>query len=730
MSEKVPHFSWRLMKLIVCCLILCMGGLSFPFPIHAQDVTYEDIYAQIRVGRHDRAVLLLEKYIYQNPDSIHAYILLAPVHLAIGGPNHNTAAAKALLDGLRREPHNPEILKRLSEVKGLQNMPEDSRKFLEKAVRVAPSDQELLEELVSRYIGEGNRGKLRELRSLLQNNLRENPRNALVYLSMGKLETYLNRADTAVVILEYCMGIDSTNTKLMKALAEAYLYNGRGNEFTEMYYKWLENEQDLAALELEYEIAALAMPSEETEDFNSLPFIERRNYLLRYLRKRDVLPVTEANEWLIEHVRRVLYSRAAFHTMQGKLGFDDRGKIYVRYGEPEERFADAVPDTKYFKHGQMIELEFIPRANESWYYPSYSYYMAFDFVSYGEGYFHEVASLREALPSITYGANLLYLNREYMGGIYANLAHSSDFDRIIEEMMTERASIRHQMEPRFALSLDVSKSTFQYRTSQFRGDSGRTRIDLAYGITLEQYAPAKQPDSLFTLTFQTELVLLDSAFRRNTHIQNRQQCRLPAHFDYARGHFVHEWKHEVLPQEYQMTFQILELSQNAGNHITEALSVRDFTGNELLLSDLKLSPGIKVVGTDPRTGMERLDIVPYPFSYVSQGKSIFVYFEIYNLVLTPREETNYRIAFLMERRIKKEEYAAEAIRLIGRVFSGGKPQELETSYQREGNSRTAREWIELDISGLKAGRSRLTVTVEDLHSGTEAKSIVEFDLEK
>ena len=58
--------------------------------------------------------------------------------------------------------------------------------------------------------------------------------------------------------------------------------------------------------------------------------------LRQYWIQRDPVVPSEANERLIEHWQRVTYARKEFNKGGGSVyGSDDRGLIYVKYGEPD-----------------------------------------------------------------------------------------------------------------------------------------------------------------------------------------------------------------------------------------------------------------------------------------------------------------------------------------------------------------------------------------------------------
>jgi len=56
--------------------------------------------------------------------------------------------------------------------------------------------------------------------------------------------------------------------------------------------------------------------------------------LLRWWRSQDPLPGTRRNERLEEHLQRAAHAEKTYRYKRGRAGFDDRGEIYVRFGEP------------------------------------------------------------------------------------------------------------------------------------------------------------------------------------------------------------------------------------------------------------------------------------------------------------------------------------------------------------------------------------------------------------
>lgn len=70
--------------------------------------------------------------------------------------------------------------------------------------------------------------------------------------------------------------------------------------------------------------------------FRNKSFEEKSAYFQRFWRKRDPNPDTEENELMIEYYRRINFSNENFSAtgLQGWLS--DRGRIYVKFGQPDE----------------------------------------------------------------------------------------------------------------------------------------------------------------------------------------------------------------------------------------------------------------------------------------------------------------------------------------------------------------------------------------------------------
>jgi len=99
----------------------------------------------------------------------------------------------------------------------------------------------------------------------------------------------------------------------------------------------------------------------------------REDFLYEFWRRRDPNPETPQNEALAEFVRRVMYADGHFSTPSRKGRFTDRGRIYIRYGKPDEithppqiaPYYDKPREKWFYFEGNKIFI-FVDTGTEEW----------------------------------------------------------------------------------------------------------------------------------------------------------------------------------------------------------------------------------------------------------------------------------------------------------------------------------------------------------------------------
>lgn len=92
-----------------------------------------------------------------------------------------------------------------------------------------------------------------------------------------------------------------------------------------------------------YEVTATALlSSDSAQIFRELPLGEKERWIERIWRNADPTPETGENERRDEFRRRVAFTNAHYSVL-GRGMFSDRGRVYIRYGEPDDIKIERVP---------------------------------------------------------------------------------------------------------------------------------------------------------------------------------------------------------------------------------------------------------------------------------------------------------------------------------------------------------------------------------------------------
>ena len=173
----------------------------------------------------------------------------------------------------------------------------------------------------------------------------------------------------------------------------------------EKYFAVLDSiEEDVFKREYEQPFLVL-LNDEQKKTYQSLDsFNMRKGFVRVYWNAYNPNPLLSENDWLMAFLKRIVHVKEHFSILVPPY-FDDRGKYYLKYGEPDERITDnggMVPIDVHV-YNQILEKIYsfpnIPpnrhynvRPNESWSYQRLSLYFTVHFVDKGD-YFEETPNL-------------------------------------------------------------------------------------------------------------------------------------------------------------------------------------------------------------------------------------------------------------------------------------------------------------------------------------------------
>lgn len=190
-------------------------------------------------------------------------------------------------------------------------------------------------------------------------------------------------------------------------------------------------------------------------------------YLERWWRRGDPMPGTLHNERLIEHIERVAVATEQYGCQDRLSGFDDRGKVFVRYGDPsrtsEITYNNMDFQLEVFRFGVSVTQRDFPD-NELWSYPEIDDTSYFIFTESGRRCY-ELGGASDLVPSRLYQArgrseraeNIAYSGMVALRHVYAELAlFHIDFSSAYSEIESyvafqENAASRARIEDVFGV---------------------------------------------------------------------------------------------------------------------------------------------------------------------------------------------------------------------------------------------------------------------------------------
>ena len=139
-----------------------------------------------------------------------------------------------------------------------------------------------------------------------------------------------------------------TEVRLVPLVGQAYLYQERYELALEHFERYLQN-LDGRERQLYVDITNVASES-ELQAYQTTSGPERQAYVQQFWARRDPDILTKINERVIEHYRRVWYARTVFSL--NVYPWDERGSVYIRYGEPDFR---SRSDKRQFVQSPEVE---------------------------------------------------------------------------------------------------------------------------------------------------------------------------------------------------------------------------------------------------------------------------------------------------------------------------------------------------------------------------------------
>ena len=588
--------------------------------------------------------------------------------------------------------------------------------------------------------------------------------------------------------------------RLLPLVAQGYSYREQYEMALSHFERYLQSLSerehgyytDISLIASHREMQAYQSLAEETE---------RLTYLKQFWLRRDPDVLTPINERIIEHYRRVWYARTFFS--QNTTPWDQRGVVYIRYGEPDFRSSSDKPNLLISPEVEAVRT----RMAVDMYGPNAAYLTftgpVFPIRKHNLNTGESIRDLRTLDPDteidiegvVTAGdvvdltvpiskesgagsgrapfdqAGRIKLRLNFQN--YAPVTMDREFETVPWETWTY-TQLRDGIEITFTDEMNngryafaplppmptgenqtqhaarmmeympgvlFRKATattpdyyrpgierdalhFYYDLADFRGEDGKTSVEVYYGVPPGKVEIATGQDE-FLIQVQSALALANEGHTEIFRAAEIFSYQNTTGFDRQKGAYIPDMlRVQVPPGTYELQVQLKDMASRRVGVYKQTLKIQDYGTDQLRLSGILLASSIGESGTNDRFQKGDLWIEPMPSRAYQENQKVYAYFEIYNLKRDTFGQTRYRIQYRV-RHHPGNPVGVKGIVAAGfrNLFKRRKPQ-VSVTYEQVGSQPTEREYIELDLSKAETGVNVLEVIITDLVTGnTETREV-------
>ncbi len=393
-----------------------------------------------------------------------------------------------------------------------------------------------------------------------------------------------------------------------------------------------------------------------------------------FWKRNDPRLLTGYNERWMEHYARLVYSALLYSEPRVDLeGWNsDRGRVYVRYGPPENEY-------------------FLSNAVE---------HCISVLATITNFHIFEYPDVR-----LAFGNSQPRLNEYPLYSPCSNDGFLLDYTLVAKEVF--------RREPE---RFERARGTYPYLVNVFKGPADQADVLVPYGIPVP-FNPESDSLRLHTGGFAiSDDGLVDEARRALTALDPRQIRAFAEDTFWVDVHHL-----RVSPGSHEVS---IEYEMDPGEIVgfqRSDVEVPDFSSEALQLSDVLLAygveeaPGVSTEGLIARNGFV---ITPAPWGVYRAGQPLYFYFETYNLSRDAGGATRYNVeAVLVEKRDEK------GLRdLIQQAFGARERVGVSAEFEETGTSRDEGQYLILDTRDQPVGTYVLAVRVTDDRTSQTAEA--------
>ena len=603
------------------------------------------------------------------------------------------------------------ILENVREALGLDALSKAARAFA-RAAAVDPSYSRALVELATTAL----RQRIAPRLDVAQRALRlaaSTPagREPAVLLARGRVELELDARDSALAAFRVYLAAGGDSGIGGLELARTLALLGHPDSAVAEYFSTVRASLSPDARALFRADLAWIAERGDLAAFDRLPADSVGPWLRRFWGDRDVANARRPGERLVEQFRRYAYVRANFRLTTRhrhyditdvyrdsvQQEFDDRGVIYLRHGEPDDRARFSGPGAE---------------PNESWVYrgarPEDD--LVFHFVSSGHVQdFKLVESLLDAYgfsTAVTFQAQQDIPTESVRELLNSRATLSDLYQRLADQGSAGRGALlaEERRRGRHAITTGTTTDSYALRfphdlnpvvSSFVLADSARHPVlHVVFALPATALRPYQAPGGV-GYPFEFRLIVYDSGYRRVGGVDTIRVFHSPT--ELQEGSFLTEQLAVPLPPgDYHFHFVVEELQAEAGalvaaQPVTVPRTDAGFSASDLVLGRQGSGLVLKWPGGDiPLNPLER-----FP-----RDGTIEIYYELYGLPQGASVATKVSVQ------------PAGGRSIFQRIFGGGRGANLAYNTVTDAAERT-RVRQQIVLAGLPPGRYVLALDLQD-----------------
>jgi len=686
------------------------------------DIDFQKIDRLKSEDRIDEAIDIVEGYLKRNNEDFYLYNLLGELYIAQNTIESRKKAEIAFDEVIKINKNfipaifNKALLK--EQIGDFWN----AKKLLKRVINIDSDYTDAYLQLFRIYLKDKQTGSIYKAEDLINELSKKNFENKKNLILLGLLYKEMGDFNKSESFLKKYLIYDSTSVKCYLTLSDISFQIGDFKNFTEYYYKAIESIENKSELQTMFLNTKDIISKEQRDEFFLLKTIEeKKKWLLSFWKQKDPNIFTDDNERLVEHKKRVIHSKNVFGMPVSK-GYDDRGEIYVKYGEPIQAFK-RPGGSVLMLYNSLIET----RPNETWVYYNIHPHLSFDFVEIGAIY-KEVENLSYALISLKSSELVqeLYKERSYLGNDFLNLS-TGNIETTIMKFVQEREKAKSSVpSDYYKLEKDDSNLEFIIDYAQFKSGYNRTKIVLYSGVLNSDLSFKKDSSGNKSAVLNNRIIFLDSLANRAVDFENHKVLISPPEGFDDQSYLLDINQLDIIPGDYLFGIEYYsEDYQNCG-FIQKDIYIRSFDKEKLELSDILFVYNVTPEKEAKKLSIGGMELIPMPYPVIDNKRELGLYFEIYNLEKDEYGEISYNLSYEIIKQKDDKSIFEQIFSKLKGDFT--KPVNISSNNIQKGEKTGENNLIFLDISTLNKGNFIIKIEITDLSDNETETTSKEFQI--